>query len=293
MSGIPIPGMARTGIIDAHQHFWRLDRGDYGWLTPAMGPIHRDFLPADLIPLLPGHGVAGTVLVQAAPTEAETHYLLSLAEHHAFVRGVVGWVDMAAADAPARIAALAAEPKLVGLRPMVQDIEDDDWLLRPDLTPAFEAIVAHGLAFDALVLPRHLARLAALRDRHPDLRIVVDHAGKPAIGDRNFHDRSFHTWARDIGTIAADGRTMCKLSGLATEAGPGWTAADLQPYVDHLLDCFGPQRLVFGSDWPVLTLAGSYAGWLAVVRSLLAGLTVAERWAVLRDNAVRLYRLPA
>lgn len=277
---------ATSQVIDAHQHFWRLNRGDYGWLTAALGPIHRDFLADDLLPLLRAGGVDGTVLVQAAPTEAETAFLLQIAHAQPFVRGVVGWSDMEAPDAADRIAVLAADPLLVGLRPMVQDLADDDWLLRPGLMPAFRAIVEADLAFDALVLPRHLPRLAALRDRHPDLRIVVDHGAKPAI-----REQLFDIWARDIAVIAGDGRSVCKLSGLATEAGPDWTPETLRPYVEHLLECFGPERLVFGSDWPVLTLVGSYDDWLSAVRGYLAPLTAVERAAVLGGNAVRVYRL--
>jgi L-fuconolactonase len=275
-----------TGIIDAHQHFWRPERGDYGWLTPALPPLYRDFGPEHLEPLLCRHGVAGTVLVQAAPTEAETGFLLELADCTGFVRGVVGWVDLERPDAPARIARLAAHPRLVGLRPMVQDIADDDWLLRPGLAPALAAMVEHDLAFDALVLPRHLGRLAALRDRHPELRIVVDHGAKPAI-----RDGAFAEWAADIAVVAADGRTACKLSGLLTEAAPGAAAEDLRPYVEHLLACFGPGRLIFGSDWPVLTLAAGYGAWLRMVRGFLGGLDEAGRAAVMGGNAVRVYRL--
>lgn len=277
-----------TEVVDAHQHFWRLDRGDYGWLTPALVPLYRDFMPEQLAPLLQRHGVAGTVLVQAAPTEAETRFLLDLADCTPFVRGVVGWTDLERPDAPDRVAGLAAHPKLAGLRPMVQDIADDDWLLRPNLAPALAAMAAHDLAFDALVLPRHLKRLAVLRDRHPDLRIVVDHGAKPAI-----RDRAFDAWAEDIAAVAADGRTSCKLSGLLTEAAPGAGAGDLRPYVEHLLACFGPDRLIFGSDWPVLMLAGPYGVWIAMVRGFLAGLDEAERVAVMGGNAARVYRLRA
>ena len=155
--------------IDAHHHLWEIARGDYGWLTPDLAPIHRDFTMSDLAPILARHGIQATILVQAAPTEAETRYLLALAARHPVVAGVVGWADFAAADAPDAIARLAADPRLVGLRPMVQDILDDDWLLRPDLVPAFEAMVRHDLVFDALVLPRHLPRLLAVARRHPDL----------------------------------------------------------------------------------------------------------------------------
>ncbi len=170
-------------MIDAHQHFWRIARGDYGWLTPALAAIYRDFGPADLAPILARHGIDATILVQAAPTVAETRFLLDLAGETPFVAGVVGWAPFAAADAADRIARLAEEPKLVGLRPMVQDEADDDWLIRPALGPAFDAMIAHGLVFDALVLPRHLPRLLRVLERHPDLVVVVDHGAKPRIRD--------------------------------------------------------------------------------------------------------------
>lgn len=272
--------------IDAHQHFWRLSRGDYGWLTPELGPIHRDFLPPDLEPLLERHGIAATVLVQAAPTEAETRYMLSLADAHAFVEGVVGWTDFAAADAPAAIARLARHPKLKGLRPMIQDIADVDWMLRPELEPAFGALVEHDLVFDALVLPRHLGNLLRLARRHPDLRIVVDHCAKPAIAAGGFSG-----WAEDIGSIAAETGAACKLSGLVTEAGTDWSVERLRPHVDHVLSSFGPGRVIWGSDWPVCTLAADYDGWVAVTDQLLEGCSGEERVAILGGNAARVYGL--
>lgn len=272
--------------VDAHQHFWRLSRGDYGWLTPELGPIHRDFLPPDLEPLLQRHDIAATVLVQAAPTEAETCFMLSLADAHPFVEGVVGWTDFAAADAPAAIARLARHPKLKGLRPMIQDIADADWMLRPELEPAFRALVVHDLVFDALVLPRHLGNLLALARRHPDLRIVVDHCAKPAIAAGGFSG-----WADDIGRIAAETGAACKLSGLVTEAGAGWSAERLRPYVDHVLSIFGPGRVVWGSDWPVSTLAAGYDDWVAATGQLLDGWSDEEREAILGGNAVRVYGL--
>ena len=219
--------------IDAHQHFWTLARGDYGWLTPDLAPIYRDFGPADLAPLLDEAGIDGTILVQAAPTVAETQFLLSIAEETPFVKGVVGWVDFEAPDAPDRIAALATHPALVGLRPMIQDIADPDWMLRDGLTPAFEALQRHELTFDALTLPRHLGPLRALLARHPRMRVVIDHGSKPPIRDRAIDD-----WARDIAGLAADTAAFCKLSGLVTEAPSGWSVEDLGPYVDHCLCIF-------------------------------------------------------
>lgn len=270
--------------IDAHHHVWRLERGDYGWLTPALGPIHRDFAPTDLAPLLTARGIGATILVQAAPTEAETRFLLDTAAATPFVAGVVGWTDLAAPDAPARVAALADDPLLVGLRPMVQDIPDDDWLLRPDLAPGFCAMARHGLVLDALVLPRHLPRLHVIAARHPDLAIVVDHLAKPPV-----REGGLAPWRSDLAALAALPNLWCKLSGLATEAAPDWQAADLAPYAAAALALFGPPRLLWGSDWPVVELAGGYDRWWAATEALLSDLTEAERGAVLGGNAARLY----
>jgi predicted TIM-barrel fold metal-dependent hydrolase len=174
--------------IDAHHHLWTLARGDYGWLTPDLAPIYRDFSLADLASHLSAAGIEGTILVQAAPTEAETMFLLDIAENAEAVRGVVGWTDFDAADVLPRIDALAARKLLVGLRPMVQDIADDDWLLGPALAPSLKAMVGYGLVFDALVKPRHLPRLLRVIDSHPDLQFVLDHCGQAAACDRR--DRS-------------------------------------------------------------------------------------------------------
>ena len=273
-------------MIDAHQHFWELGRGDYRWLTPALAPIHRDFGPDDLRPILTHHGITRTVLVQAAPTEAETRYLLAIANCTDFVAGVVGWTDFEAPDAPDRIAALAEDPALLGLRPMVQDIPDDDWLLRPGLAPAFAAIASHDLIFDALVLPRHLPRLLLVIERYPGLTIVVDHGAKPEI-----RDRRFEPWTTDLRRVAEAPHVACKLSGLATEAEPGWTVESLRPYAERLLELFGPSRLLWGSDWPVVNLAGGYDRWREVTGILLAGLAPEERSAILGGTAARVYGL--
>jgi L-fuconolactonase len=237
--------------IDAHQHFWALARGDYGWLTPSLEPIHRDFGPADLLPHLRRHGIDATILVQAAPTAAETAYLLSVAADTAFIAGVVGWVDLAAPDAVAQIARSAGDALLVGIRPMVQDIADDDWLLWDELVPGFAALARLGLVFDALVLPRHLPRLLRVVDRHPTLTFVIDHLAKPPVAQG-----ALAPWADDIAALARRPNVTCKLSGLLTEAVPDWTADDLRPYAEHVLACFGPDRVLWGSDWPVVNLAG-------------------------------------
>ena len=268
--------------IDAHQHFWALSRGDYGWLTADIAPLYRDFQPSDLRPLMADCGIDGTVLVQAAPTPAETTYMLSLAAENDFILGVVGWVDFEAADAPAQIATLAENPKLVGLRPMIQDIADDNWMLNPALAPAFEAMIAHDLTFDALVLPRHLKNLATLLERHPTLRTVIDHGAKPEIRDGKFDD-----WADGMATLASETSAYCKLSGIVTEANADWTAADIAPYITHLLSSFGPDRIIWGSDWPVSTLAATYRQWHDVALEFVGS----DHAPIFGGNAQKAYRL--
>lgn len=270
--------------IDAHQHFWRLGRGDYGWLTPALDAIYRDFEPSDLAPILARHGIDRTILVQAAPTLAETQWLLDIARTTTFVAGVVGWVDFEASDAPQTIARLAEDPHLVGLRPMVQDIADDDWLARPAHAPVFDAMIEHRLVFDALVLPRHLPRLARVLERHPLLAVVVDHGAKPRIAERKLD-----AWRRDLALVAAHPQVVCKLSGLVTEAAPGDALSEVRPAIDALLDVFGAQRLLWGSDWPVVNLAGGFDHWRAMTLAALAHLDGASRAAVLGGNAQRAY----
>ena len=270
--------------IDAHHHLWTLARGDYGWLTPDLAPIYRDFQLSDLAPHLSAVGIEGTILVQAAPTEAETMFLLDIAENAELVRGVVGWTDFDAADGVARIDALAARNLLVGLRPMVQDIGDDDWLLGPALAPLLAAMARNGLVFDALVLPRHLPKLLRVIGSHPDLEFVLDHCGKPRLATGEIA-----IWQRDIALLAEHPNIVCKLSGLVTEAAPDWQIADLRQAVDHVLACFGPQRMLWGSDWPVVNLAGGYAKWFAAAETLLADLSSDEKADIFGGNAARIY----
>jgi len=270
--------------IDAHHHLWTLGRGDYGWLTADLQPIYRDFTLDDLMPQLSAGGIEGTILVQAAPTEAETMFLLEIAAAADVVRGVVGWTDFDAADRQARIEALARQPLLVGLRPMVQDIADDDWLLRPALAPVLTAMAQHGLVFDALVVPRHLPRLLQVVDRHPDLTFVLDHCGKPALASGELE-----AWKGAIAQLAERDNIVCKFSGLVTEARPDWQLADLRGAVDHVLACFGPWRLLWGSDWPVVNLAGGYAKWFVAAESLLADLSPDERASAFGGAAARIY----
>ena len=272
--------------LDAHQHFWALARGDYGWLTPGLAPIYRDFLPDDLSPILSKWNIDGTLLVQAAPTVAETRFMLELAHKTPFIKGVVGWIDFEAADAIDQLNQLAQDPYLLGIRPMIQDIPDVDWMLNPQFTPVFEAIIHHDLVFDALTLPQHLTALHQLAQRHPDMRIVIDHGAKPLIAQGQIKE-----WAADMTALAALKNIRCKLSGLVTEAGTPWALRDLQPYVQHLLQAFGPRRLIWGSDWPVCTLAASYDTWMDTSEALLADLSAEDRAAIFGLNAMTTYNI--
>ncbi|RYX92421.1 MAG: amidohydrolase [Comamonadaceae bacterium] len=273
-------------IIDAHFHCWELARGDYGWLTPALGPIYRDVSVADWQREAAPHGVTGGVLVQAAPTEAETQFLLEQADANPAVLGVVGWVDLLAPDAPERIRRLAAHPKLKGLRPMLQDIADPEWILQPALEPALRGMVECGLVFDALVKSVHLPHILTLAKRHPGLRIVIDHAAKPDIARGEWQP-----WADALAAMAAETFAMCKLSGLLTEAGPTPRAGAVRQWAGHVLACLGPQRVVWGSDWPVLEMAASYPVWRDETHAILDGVDAGAREAILGGNARRLYGL--
>lgn len=274
--------------IDAHQHFWDPARGDYGWLTPELSTLYRTFGPADLAPLRARTGVQRTVVVQAAPTVEETRYLLDLARNEDSIAGVVGWVPMLQRDAPALIAELARDAKFKGVRPMLQDLPDDDWIENPALTPAVAALIEHDVAFDALIFTRHVNAFETFARRFPNLRIVIDHGAKPPIRDGS---TGLQDWADGITRLARLPHVHCKLSGLATEAAPGWTEATLRPYVDHLVQSFGPARLMWGSDWPVLDLNGDYLLWHSVANTLLAALPDPEREAIFGANAAAFYRL--
>lgn len=274
--------------IDAHHHFWRLDRGDYGWLTPQLAPIYRDFGPADFAALMEAANIERTILVQAAPSEAETKWLLDLASRTPFVAGVVGWVDFDAANVAARVDAVACAQKLVGLRPMMQDMLDDTWMLGTRATVAARAMTEANLRFDALVKPRHLAHLRRFVKRHPDLRVVIDHGAKPDIANGQLA-----SWAEHMRAIAAEGDVYCKLSGLMTEAGPDNREASIAPFIEVLLDAFGSDRLMWGSDWPVLNLAGTYDGWLKMCARVTSQLSADDAEALWGASAARFYGITA
>jgi L-fuconolactonase len=271
--------------IDSHHHFWKIARGDYRWLTAESHPkIYRDFAPADLEPMLKERGIERTILVQAAPTRAESEYLLELARKTSFVAGVVGWIDLEERDADAMIESLSSDKLLVGVRPMIQDIPDDEWMLLSNLAPAFRAMSRARLRFDALVKPRHLPVLLRFIDRYPDLKVVIDHGAKPDI-----RSGGMASWATNMRDLARGTAACCKMSGLVTEAGADWSVERLEPYVEILLETFGSERLMWGSDWPVLNEVGDYASWWSAMDSLTGSLGEEDRKAIFGETAVRFY----
>jgi L-fuconolactonase len=272
--------------IDAHVHLWDPARGDYGWLDPKMTVLYRRFEPTDIKPLLDAGKIEGVVLIQAAPSVAETKYLLDIADAVPWILGVVGWVDFDADDVGETVARLARNPKLVGIRPMLQDIADPMWIMDRRRAVALDVLERHQLVFDALVRPVHLAAIAQLAAAHPQLAIVIDHAAKPSIGASI--DPS---WAAAMQRAAQFTNVACKLSGLMTELKSGIGADKIAGHARMLLSTFAPDRLLWGSDWPVLTTAATYEEWLGVSQRCLAQLAADDLQAVMGGNAIRTYRL--
>ena len=255
-------------MIDAHHHFWHPARGDYGWMPPDDPVLSRPYAPADLADDLARIGVSQTILVQAAPSTEETEYLLGIADATPHVAKVVGWVDFEDPSQKATLERLSRHPKFVGVRPMIQDIADDDWMLRPELDWAFQTIIDLDLTFDCLGLPRHLGNFHQLLVRYDKMRAVLDHCLKPQFEQQDV----FRAWADGMTALAEDTGACCKISGLVTEASQGWSDVVLRPYVNHVIEAFGPSRLMFGSDWPVCLLRCEYAAWTAQAKRLTSHL---------------------
>ncbi|MFF4826818.1 amidohydrolase family protein [Streptomyces sp. NPDC001312] len=277
--------------VDAHHHVWDLTVRDQDWITgDELRPLRRNFTVEDLQPQARAAGVDRTVLVQTVTVPEETPELLALADAHDLIAGVVGWVDLIRPDIAAELARLRDLPggrHLKGVRHQVQAEPDPRWLLRPDVRRGLAAVSDAGLVHDLVVVPHQLPACVESAAGHPGLTFVLDHLGKPPIasGERE-------PWATAVRALAALPNTVCKLSGLVTEADPAtWTTADLRPYADVVLDAFGPDRLMYGSDWPVCTLAAGYAEVLAAARELTSGITAAERAAVFEGTATRVYGL--
>ena len=272
--------------IDAHLHFWRYNASEYSWIDDSMAALRRDFLPEDAAREMRAAGIDACVVVQTRQTLEETRWLLALARQHSFIAGVVGWVDLRAADLDAHLEALTTHPKLVGVRHIVQ-AEPDDFLLGNTFRRGVARLARHGLAYDILVYARQLRAAIDFAGALPDQRLVLDHLGKPDI-----RTGAFDSWRRDLDRLAALPNVCAKLSGLVTEADwRRWTVEDLHRYINAALDSFGPERLMIGSDWPVCTVAGEYRDVLDVVRTAIAGRPQAERDAVLGGTAQRFWNL--
>jgi len=273
--------------IDAHHHLWKYRAADYGWIDDSMRALKRDFLPADLEKELCGAGVSGAVAVQARQTLAETRWLLDLASQSAVMRGVVGWAPIASEDFRVDLEHLRSHKKLKGLRHAIQDEPDPNFILGSDFNRGIANLRGTGLVYDILIFEKHLPATIQFVDRHPEQVFVVDHVAKPRI-----RERAIEPWRRNIVELARRENVCCKISGMATEGNwSSWSELDLRPYVEVVLDAFGPNRLMAGSDWPVCLLATSYVHWFEVLNGLLHRLSMPEKDRILGGTASEVYQL--
>lgn len=275
-------------VIDSHQHFWTLSKPWCKWPTPAEAAIYRDFGPEDLELRMDAVGVNQSILVQASPDIDATRALLGIAERSPRVAGVVGWVDFGKPEQAVKdITDLASDAYLVGIRPMLQSIIPDDWILNPEFDPIFQSLIARNLVFDALIFVQHIPIIETLALRYPDLKIIIDHAAKPDIAERKIQP-----WADYLSSIARLPNISCKFSGLLTEARQGDGPDALQPYAEHIMTTFVPSRILWGSDWPVVRLNGSYAEWFKMAQAFFDSYNVADKAAIFGGNAIRIYNPP-
>ena len=273
-------------IIDAHHHFWQYDPVDYDWIGEDLRAIRRDFLPSDLAVAIHTAGVDGVVSVQARQSLVETAWLLDMARRHDFIKGVVGWVPLVADDVAATLARLKDNPKLKAVRHVLQG-ESDDYMRRDDFNRGVDCLRAHDLAYDILVHERQLPSVTRFVDRHPSQIFVVDHIAKPRI-----KAAEVEPWRKNLIEVAKRPNVYCKLSGMVTEADyTAWTEEGLAPYFDGALAAFGPDRLMFGSDWPVCEVACAYSRWKGIVERAIASLSAAEQRRIMGENAMKAYKL--
>jgi L-fuconolactonase len=280
--------------IDAHQHFWHYTPQEYGWMGPDMAILKKDHLPANLAPLLESADIQGTVAVQARQTLDETQWLLELADQYPFIKGVVGWVDLCSPELHRQLERFCEHPKFCGVRHVVQDEPDDQFMLREDFMHGIGMLAEFDLPYDILIFPRHLPTACELVRRFPDQPFVLDHIAKPFI-----KDRQMTPWDADIRRLAAYPNVLCKVSGMVTEAdwhqpalrGPGWQPSDFRPYLDVVFDAFGTRRIMFGSDWPVCTLAGTYENVAKIIFDYVNNFSEEEQADVWGKTARRFYGL--
>lgn len=278
-------------IVDAHQHFWdrSLAQFDYSWQeTPAHKPICRDFLPEHLLPLIQKNGIDKTIFVQTQHTIEENRWALNLAEQNEFIAGVVGWVDLTSDQCERQLLEFKNHPKFVGIRHITQDEPDDEFIIRDDVARGLSVLEEHGVPFDLLFYTQHLRHAVTVADRFPNLLLVIDHLSKPRIKAGELDG-----WRKDLANAATRKNVWCKISGMVTEADwEHWKPADLLPFVEEAIECFTPDRLMFGSDWPVCELAANYHEVYAATRECVQQLSDSEQAAVFGQNAIRFYGLP-
>ncbi len=273
--------------IDSHQHFWNYSKREFGWLHDGMKVLWRDFMPPDIEPEIGQAGIDGAIAVQVPQTLQGNHFLLKCAAANDFVRGVVGWAPLTSPSVKADLEEYATEPKFKGIRHIAQDEPDDNYLLRDDFNRGVRVLRDFGLAYDILIFERHLPQAITFVDRHPDQVFVLDHIAKPRI-----RDNELEPWASRIRELAKRPHVYCKLSGMVTEADwQNWTVAQITPFMDAVLEAFGPRRLMFGSDWPVCLLAASYQQWVGIVHDTISRLSDAEQARIWGGTAVEAYRL--
>lgn len=274
--------------IDAHQHLWQLGKFKYSWLDkPGLEPIRRNFLPADLKPLLQAAKIDKCVFVQTQHNVAENRWVLQLAEQNDFIAGVVGWVDLASPQCEGQLLEFIKHPKFAGIRHVTQDEPDENFIIREDVIRGLKVLEKHNVPFDLLFYVQHLRHAPTLARQLPNLKMVIDHCSKPKIKSREIDD-----WRRDLQAAARFPNIYCKLSGLVTEADwQNWKPSDLRPYIDVALDSFGPTRCMYGSDWPVCLLAGSYARVVEAIDKCLEPLTQSERQSIFGETAAAFYEL--
>lgn len=275
-------------MIDAHHHLWKHNNRDYSWMdNETLAPLRRDYLADDLVQAAQPSGVTAAIAVQACQNIAETEWLLGIAENHSMIQGVVGWLPLCSPDLSPHLERLAQHPEFKGVRHIVQDEPDDSFILRDDFNRGIAQLKTYGLVYDILIFERHLPQVIDFVDRHPQQVFVLDHVAKPRI-----RENLLHPWAERIRELAKRENVSCKISGMVTEADwSNWSAEQLRPYFDTVLAAFGPRRLMFGSDWPVLTLAGTYATWVDTLRSFIAELSPSEQERIASGTAREAYRI--
>jgi len=272
--------------VDSHQHFWKLSRGDYSWMTPDMKKLYKDFFPSDLEPLIKEKNISKTIIVQSADTVAETEFTLKLAEDHEFVAGVVGWVDLESPKTKETIDKLCESKFLKGVRPMIHDIENDEWMLQDNLNENINYLANKNLTFDALVRPQHLKHLIKFVQKFDFLPIVIDHIAKPKILNSEIDE-----WKKDMQALSRYQNVFCKFSGVLTEVGEDYSKTQIEPYVDFILNLFSPNKIMWGSDWPVLTMAENYSNWFDLAMDYCNHFSESEKNMIFANTAKNFYNI--